>query len=57
VHDWAFATRGFHAMQGDEGGESGDDDGMFTAGFTNIGAFIMGRNTFGPTRGPWGGNP
>jgi dihydrofolate reductase len=57
VHAWAFATRSFHEMQGLAGGESGVDDDMFASGFANIGSFIMGRNMFGPARGPWGGDP
>ena len=47
LHEWAFATRTFHAMQGQEGGETGVDD-------EQAGAWIMGRNMFGPVRGDWG---
>jgi dihydrofolate reductase len=50
---WAFPTRFFHAMQGKEGGETGIDNRMCEAGFENVGAWILGRNMFGPVRGPW----
>jgi len=50
---WAFPTRFFHAMQGKEGGETGVDNRMCEAGFDNVGAWILGRNMFGPVRGPW----
>src|SRR6185436_9850405 len=48
-----FATRFFRRMQGQEGGETGVDHGMMEQGFANIGAWILGRNMFGPVRGPW----
>jgi dihydrofolate reductase len=51
---WFFATRTFHAMHSEEpGGETGVDDGIAARGFDNVGAWIMGRNMFGPVRGPW----
>jgi dihydrofolate reductase len=50
---WAFPTRFFHAMQGKEGGETGVDNRMCEAGFDNVGSWILGRNMFGPVRGPW----
>jgi dihydrofolate reductase len=53
LHEWVFATRTFRAMQGLEGGEAGLDDDHLAAWHTNIGATIMGRNMFGPVRGPW----
>jgi len=56
LHDWAFATKTFrdtHEVGGDEG-ETGLDDDRAAAWNTNIGATIMGRNMFGPVRGPWG---
>jgi dihydrofolate reductase len=53
IHQWAFATRTFHEMHGQEGGETGVDDGFARRGFDNIGAWILGRNMFGPMRGPW----
>jgi dihydrofolate reductase len=53
VMQWVFPTRFFHAMQGKEGGETGVDNGMAEAGFDNVGSWILGRNMFGPVRGPW----
>lgn len=57
LHDWAVATRTFRAMHGMEGGEAGLDDDRAAALIANIGATIMGRNMFGPVRGPWGDDP
>jgi dihydrofolate reductase len=53
LHDWAFATRTFQQMHGGEGGATGIDDEFAARGFINIGAWIMGRNMFGPIRGSW----
>jgi dihydrofolate reductase len=53
LHEWAFATRTFQQMSGGEGGSVGVDDGVVARGFANVGAWIMGRNMFGPVRGPW----
>jgi dihydrofolate reductase len=53
LHDWVFATRSFKRMHGSEGGTTGIDDAFAARGFTNIGAWILGRNMFGPIRGPW----
>ena len=54
-HEWAFATRTFRQMFGREGGSTGIADDLAARGFANIGAWIMGRNMFAPTRGPWSG--
>jgi dihydrofolate reductase len=54
LHEWAFATRTFRAMHGGEGGSAGDDDSFAAASFANVGAWILGRNMFGPVRGDWG---
>jgi len=51
--EWIFATRFFRAMHGMEGGETGVDNEMAEQGFAGIGAWILGRNMFGPVRGPW----
>ncbi|MFC9327385.1 dihydrofolate reductase family protein [Kitasatospora sp. NPDC057015] len=51
--EWFFQTRAFKAMQGQEGGTSGVDDVLAGAWGPGIGAEIMGRNKFGPQRGPW----
>jgi dihydrofolate reductase len=53
VHEWVFGTRTFQQMFGRDGGTTGIDDEFAARGFTNIGAWIMGRNMFGPIRGPW----
>jgi dihydrofolate reductase len=53
LHEWAFATRTFCKMFGREGGTTGVDDEFAARGFDNIGAWILGRNMFGPVRGPW----
>jgi len=48
-----FHTRVWRQMHGHSGGETGVDNEMAAQGFTNIGAWILGRNMFGPIRGPW----
>lgn len=53
LHEWVLATRTFQRMIGDDGGATGIDDDFVARGFDNIGAWIMGRNMFGPIRGPW----
>ena len=52
---WFFHTRVWQKMHapGDDGGETGIDNAMAEQGFAGIGAWIMGRNMFGPVRGPW----
>ena len=65
LHEWFFATRSFHAMQGQAGGDRGVDDAFASAWGPGIGAEIMGRGKFGPQRpwtdvqwkGWWGDNP
>ena len=51
--EWFFDTRSFRAMQGQSGGTTGADDAMASNWGPGIGAEIMGRNKFGPQRGPW----
>jgi dihydrofolate reductase len=53
LHSWYVATRTFQRTFGNEGGTTGADDDLAARGFAGIGAFIMGRNMFGPVRGPW----
>lgn len=53
LHQWALATKTFHKMFGEEGGTTGIDDDFVARGFANVGAWIMGRNMFAPSRGPW----
>jgi dihydrofolate reductase len=50
---WMLKTRMFHAMTGQDGGSTGVDDGFASRSMENIGAWIMGRNMFGPIRGAW----
>jgi dihydrofolate reductase len=51
--EWFFHTRTWRAMHGQAGGETGVDDEIAGRGFGNFGAWILGRNMFGPVRGPW----
>jgi dihydrofolate reductase len=54
LHGWAMATRTFQEkVFGNKGGEAGIDDDFALRGFHNVGAWIMGRNMFGPVRGAW----
>lgn len=54
LHGWAFPTRTFqHKLFGADGGETGIDEDFAARGFQNVGAWILGRNMFGPVRGPW----
>jgi len=64
--EWVFATRTFQRMHdkdwtfqgihGKDGGTTGIDDDFFARSFLNVGAYIFGRNMFGPVRGPWPDN-
>lgn len=53
LHEWAFATRTLRKMFGQDGGTTDIDDAFAARGFDNIGAWILGRNMFGPIRGDW----
>lgn len=54
LHQWAFPTRTFQQkLFGADGGTTGIDDDFAARGFANVGAWILGRNMFGPIRGPW----
>ncbi|MDB5856952.1 MAG: dihydrofolate reductase [Ramlibacter sp.] len=53
LHGWFFHTRTFQHMVGGEGGDTDEDDAFARASFDNMGAWILGRNMFGPVRGPW----
>jgi len=53
LHEWALATSSFQRMIGGTGGATGVDDDFMSRGFDNIGAWVLGRNMFGPVRGPW----
>jgi dihydrofolate reductase len=53
IFDWFFPTRTFQSMHGSADGETGVDDQIARQGMTGFGAWILGRNMFGPVRGPW----
>jgi dihydrofolate reductase len=53
LHDWYVVTRTFQRVFGREGGTTGPDDDLASHAMVGVGAFIMGRNMFGPIRGPW----
>lgn len=53
LHDWFVPTRTFKQAHGGAGGRTGVDDDVAARGTSGIGAWIMGRNMFGPVRGPW----
>jgi dihydrofolate reductase len=56
IFQWFFHTRTFCAMHGKEGGATDADDVYARRAMENFGAFILGRNMFGPIRGPWQGD-
>ncbi len=52
--EWFFATRVvFREMHGESGGETGVDNEIAERGVKGVGAWMLGRNMFGPVRGPW----
>jgi len=51
--EWFFHTRAWRQTHGQANGENGVDNRMAEQGFENVGAWILGRNMFGPVRGPW----
>jgi dihydrofolate reductase len=53
LHEWVFPTRTFRRIHGQDGGTTGVDDDFAARGFDNIGAWIIGRNMFTPSRGAW----
>ena len=53
LHRWLYPTRTFQRMFGKDEGTTGLDDDFAARGLDNIGAWILGRNMFGPVRGPW----
>jgi hypothetical protein len=56
IFAWFFPTKTFRAMHGQEGGSMDVDDEFARRSMENFGAFILGRNMFGPVRGPWPDN-
>ena len=57
LHAWAFATRTFRRMHGQEGGGSGVDDDLAMASLSQAGATIMGRRMFSGGEGDWESDP
>lgn len=53
LHKWLFPTRTFKSMYGEKTGTTGVDDDFVRRGTENLGAWILGRNMFGPIRGAW----
>jgi dihydrofolate reductase len=53
LHKWMVDTRTFRRMSGKSGGSTGVDDELVARNMSGVGAWIMGRNMFGPVRGPW----
>ena len=56
LHTWFRGTELFNKMQGGTGGTRGSDNDVAGLSFENLGAWILGRNMFGPVRGPWQGD-
>src|SRR4051812_19761451 len=57
LHEWAFALEAFRKSHGLDGGEANRSSVIIGEMFDNVGAVIMGRNMFGPERGPWSAEP
>lgn len=53
LHEWVFETPTGKGMLGEDGGTPGIDEDFMRRGEQGIGATIIGRNMFGPVRGPW----
>jgi len=53
LHHWFLNTEVFNKMHGQSGGSQGIDNDLAVRSFENVGAWILGRNMFGPVRGPW----
>jgi dihydrofolate reductase len=53
LHEWMYPTRTFRQMIGEDGGTTGLADDFMRRGVAGVGAWILGRNMFGPVRGPW----
>jgi dihydrofolate reductase len=54
LHNWMFPLKVWRESHGEEGGEVNPSSQIVEEWFDNVGAFIMGRNMFGPIRGDWG---
>jgi dihydrofolate reductase len=53
IFQWFFHTKTFRSMHGQDGGSTEVDDEFASRSMDNFGAFVLGRNMFGPVRGPW----
>jgi dihydrofolate reductase len=53
LHEWMFTTKTFQQLYGEGEGTTGIDNDFAARGFENLGAWILGRNMFGPVRGDW----
>lgn len=53
LHSWFMQTEAFKKMHGQSGGTTGIDNEFAARSFDNVGVWILGRNMFGPVRGPW----
>jgi dihydrofolate reductase len=53
LHQWFFPTLTFQSMLGNQAGTTGVDNDYAVRGFQNVGAWVLGRNMFGPIRGSW----
>lgn len=53
LHRWFFETEAFKEIHGQSGGSHGLDNDFAARSFENVGAWVLGRNMFGPVRGPW----
>ncbi len=53
IFEWFFKTKAFGKMHGTQGGSDGIDNDFAERAMQNVGAWILGRNMFGPVRGPW----
>jgi dihydrofolate reductase len=57
LHEWALALKAWREPHGHEGGEVNESSAVMGEMLENVGAVVMGRNMFGPVRGPWEGHP
>jgi len=53
LHEWFYPTRTFQRMIGQDDGTTGVDNEFAERGMEDLGAWVLGRNMFGPVRGPW----
>ena len=56
LHTWMYPTKAFQKLIGKDGGTEGIDNDLIESSFENVGAWVIGRNMFGPVRGQWEGD-